>query len=859
MALLNGLLLALAFFLAGVAPGAAQGSPAQECDRLAAETDGAGNPAVPLDAIDAEAALAACAAALEEQPADPRLAYQYGRALERAGRLEDARRLYAWAAAGGLAPAEAALQRLSAAGDAVGAASAATPAAEQDKRASEGYAGLAAALRRYAATLPQDPSDPLTVLAAIGSDPETIFRWVSENTRLVAYPGSLRGARGVLLDRAGNSLDRALLLAALLRGAGQEVRLAHATLDDDQARALLPATERTVPVPALPQPSREELVAMFAGDPRLDRALVERAADDLIAERRRIETLVEERLGRILPVIRDAVAGGVGQADAAAMSATLSALADHFWIELRTSTGWRPLDPDGGAVGNLQPTEILDPARLPDALRQAVSLRLILELQDDEGRHEEKLLDWSGYPADLIDRPIVLQHIPRMLSTVDQVAGTSDAARRMIEALDAESAWMPVLQVGDTMVADKQFTRDGVIGPADLDAFAATGRTLAGGAGAAAGALDSAQPATAVKPAIPTAEWLETEIRVPGAEPVVQRRTIFDLVGPAARDSGEKPQIGAPQLRERALRLLGSTEILITGATPSSIQLARVAARDLAIIADNARGVMAMAAEGRLDLDSVSAAPERPLALYTFASERLSPGEADGRAITSPNIVLLHQRFSLGDADSVTEAFELDIVSNEVGATRQPYLTRLAQGVADTVREATVLAPAAVERNAAALLDEDLAAGRRWSRLEAADLSRLEAAGVPPDYRARVAADLKSGFLVVAPDDIAAAAAAGRLAWWRIDPRTGTTLGMLPDGGGADLAEEALHYYHLIHKAACWYSGLGVMIGHANAIVGVALCIAGGAAGGKVGGAIGVAGMAFHLLEIFGTEAEGHE
>ena len=45
------------------------------------------------------------------------------------------------------------------------------------------------------------------------------------------YSTSLRGARGVIYARAGNSLDRASLLVALLRASGVTARYVQGTLD----------------------------------------------------------------------------------------------------------------------------------------------------------------------------------------------------------------------------------------------------------------------------------------------------------------------------------------------------------------------------------------------------------------------------------------------------------------------------------------------------------------------------------------------------------------------------------------------------------------------------------------------------
>ncbi len=78
-------------------------APETECDRLAAspyDKDGI-VPGLEFDRIDAEAAIRACFAALQEYPSSNRFLYQYGRALEKAQRYPEAIASYQKAAAAG--------------------------------------------------------------------------------------------------------------------------------------------------------------------------------------------------------------------------------------------------------------------------------------------------------------------------------------------------------------------------------------------------------------------------------------------------------------------------------------------------------------------------------------------------------------------------------------------------------------------------------------------------------------------------------------------------------------------------------------------------------------------------------------
>jgi probable HAF family extracellular repeat protein len=84
---------------------------------------------------------------------------------------------------------------------------------------------------------PDDPADPFVVAeaTALNKDPNLIYPFVRDQIKFEAYPGGLRGARGTLWAMAGNTLDKAILLSALLKASGFTTKYMHTTPNHTQA------------------------------------------------------------------------------------------------------------------------------------------------------------------------------------------------------------------------------------------------------------------------------------------------------------------------------------------------------------------------------------------------------------------------------------------------------------------------------------------------------------------------------------------------------------------------------------------------------------------------------------------------
>ena len=165
----------------------------------------------------------------------------------------------------------------------------ATAGAQDDNR-------LGSLARRAASakglTVDKAAVSPAELVKSMGRKPEaqSVFFWVRDKISFEPYAGAQRGVRGTLMSRAGNAVDQALLLQALLSEAGYEARLTRGKLDKKSAVNLVRDFV-----------GKAELVGtapdtMKTYDPSRDRALI-------------------------------------------------NAVEDHYWVEAKLNGDWVPMDP----------------------------------------------------------------------------------------------------------------------------------------------------------------------------------------------------------------------------------------------------------------------------------------------------------------------------------------------------------------------------------------------------------------------------------------------------------------------------------------------------------------------------------
>ncbi|HJR62373.1 MAG TPA: hypothetical protein VJ803_01630 [Gemmatimonadaceae bacterium] len=635
---------------------------------------------------------------------------------------------------------------------------------------------------------PRDRWDPSYVVGTVGRAPDRLFAWVRDSTSWVPYRGRLRGPVGVLLDRQGNSLDRALLLAALLEGAGQSVRLARGELARDRAVALLPDLLSTGSNAGAgssqPENASTGDVRTVAASYHLDADAIGRSLEAQEHAATRLYSELGERVAKQSERLLKEVAPPDPRADwIARFERAVGALQDHWWVQRLEGERWIDLDllaPSADSVGTvLQPSETMAPNDLAPALEHDLVVRVVAEQWAGGALAERPVLQHVLRPSELYGQPIVLQFWPEEWPAHIHPDPRSKLGLRGVALEQRE--WGIALIVGGDQVAQAALRDDGTVpeptGGGPLGAL---------GAGMATALRPpSAGQANAPRRREMTAAWIEYELRAPGEAPRVIRRAVFDLIGPAARSAGAPATLALDEARRltRSLALMIRTEILPVSAGMAPEYVTHLTARGVVANGKLLRSIAAADSAHLPDPDSLLAQAAPPVSvLYSLAAARLAWSPVGDRVYVDRLGLLTRHRHPAVSGEAFGIRGAIDVAAGEMGvslAEPDAFEVRLRQGVLDTNAEALWWQGATV-LNAG----ESYMTGRDWATLRPARQSDAGALQLPADARTRIAQDLGAGFVVIAPRAPMASGHEHFIGWWRIDPATGVARGVAGNGWG---------------------------------------------------------------------------
>lgn len=592
-------------------------------------------------------------------------------------------------------------------------------------------------LEQIGAHYPEGDYELAALAERLGSDPQKAFEYVRDRIGYEPYPGMLRGARGTLSGRAGNHLDRALLLRELMRAQGVEARL---VVGQVAARSAGSLKQRPLSAEPFDGDRQEPALGLIGlGENALDRLKARSARD----EKQLIETL-GDRIERVEPD------------DGADIERQ-----HHAWVQARVRGEWVDFDPtlttaEAGQTLAYFETAIDAPAQ---AQMHTVGLALFAESISADGTlQRESLLTEELVAAEAAPAQIFLTFAP-------DIASSAFGAGALNRAAGEETRYRPSLMI------DGEISNGGKLPPiAQTRSEAQT--FLFGG--------DDTAPVLA-------ALHLEITARFPGGE-TKRSRTLFDRVPAADRRAGDYAvdRLVPIQRIEATPFFLGSVhQIVVSNGSADPHRLAH----------DIAFGIDFFGRE-MLDLEQFRERSlhellwpigARNLAL-ALATERLSVAALNDRPdlrffVGAPRVYLM-SIVPRSRSDVPTRDLEIDLLVDHVDwtggpdtAAREVTERRIRYGVLQQALETTLAELAAVVRgldsSAVSSASQDLEAGLRIM-----DTGELPAGEIAP---AMLADAEGGGTVLVSPGQFDT--------WWTFDGGNGALAARLAPGlGGSRLS-----------------------------------------------------------------------
>lgn len=593
---------------------------------------------------------------------------------------------------------------------------------------------------------------------ALGKDPTKIFEFVRDQIAYEAYTGSLRGPRGTLQAMAGNSVDRAALLAALFQEAGYRVRYARGTLPEREATELVTSmwAER-------PQPPR--LTDGSNRPPSLNAVLA--TFDNAV---RRDHKLIRDQLKK--------KGTPLGHGATPSLSALAEEARSHYWAQWLRDGAWVDLDPSfGDAIpGRTYARAEETPDALPESLFHRVEIRVGLEEYTGDQISRRIILSYAAKAADLSGADLILTHQP------ENWKGPAKSIQRAIaSAVETTGRVKPVLIIGEKeWVAGEPFRPK-----------PPTGR----GIGGVRNVLQGAGGRTDVP--IATAESIEFHFIAPSGHKERVTRELFDIVGAARRAAGRN--LSKDEVRERtesgtAIDIAQSVySILLTTGRMDPGHLSAVAS---AAPQGKSKSVNLRAMMRRVHVAFIAAsdgilarlgAPDRAVILFYPDTPRIQILEIS--TVGEKRRMVLDLRHDSARAVAIgphpEDAFFAQVFRGVINGTLERMLIGyIVSGTADQelpwkpgVSTSRVFEQAVAEGVPAVLLTRD---NSTWD------------GSAPDDIRARIRQDIADGYWLVIPRRGISLDRETRYAWWRVHATSGATTAVADDGLHAAAVEWGL-------------------------------------------------------------------
>ncbi len=589
--------------------------------------------------------------------------------------------------------------------------------------------------------------------AELGNDWAQMFAYV-RSLGYESYKGSLRGTRGTLWSEAGNSLDQASLLIAMLRGSGVPARYRHG--------ALITTTAQSLILSMFPEPTSV--------------------------------------IGHIPP--------GADLADPANDPQLLEETIDHWWVEAYIpGLGWTNLDP---TFANAAPGQTFYAslaadgtdriAEVPDNLRHKVTVTIKVEQYHPLNVGNSGLS--YAYPlmhvfntVELVGNPVTLGHL------------VNTNAQTGMVFFWVRHTYIPYFRGGgiETLLEGHPF--QDMISNFPFGTFLTTGEWLILETRDADGRVE-----TYIREVF---DRIGFEVRQTGgtvnagestgAEPAINRYDLFTIL----ISTSEIPSTAVLKFKSAAQRKLdhlnidpAELETLAQITNPTSEQMAKIRQGQQAV------QEMSTMLNSALDLAFGNYADTSDSIL---ASGLMVLAYAD-----SSNILIASSQVESSDAETIKTNLNLDLqrmakrsVTSPGQVTQADSGYRMLAGYFYSWLEGSLLSLATGGQviSTFAISAEASRQGVPMIALTSDTLDKLAALDLSVEAKARITADLGAGYIVIVPERMITIGESTTVGWWRIDPETGRMTDMMENGLHQAMVEQS--YLSIFIKLL----GTGIVLG----------------------------------------------
>jgi len=319
-----------------------------------------------------------------------------------------------------------------------------------------------------------------------------IFQFVRDQIVYESYLGMLRGAKGTLISMAGNSLDQALLLQALMDENKIKTRIVRGELNTEKSGELVKAMFQKVKPNSNIQSEQEKTKAFLSGLPIKEDEFA-KYKEGLEREGNKAHYRLEVRINDSMDFIESVLKkSGYSLENFNKLSERdlLKDTRDHFWLQYKNEDQWIDLDASFplAKIGEsfAERTSIFgDRDSLPEDLIHEVEIRVNIEhgiISDNNSVSElnsKIVLTQRFESAEYSDDYITLAFLPKDLD-INEFTKSQDPST----LIAAYNIFYPTFYFKDNKKTGESFDTKGELCHRETE-----GQGPAGGFGSALGAL----------------------------------------------------------------------------------------------------------------------------------------------------------------------------------------------------------------------------------------------------------------------------------------------------------------------------------------------------------------------------------